>query len=157
MKLSVVLCCVYLLVGCKSHKKMVEKNVESGIKSTSQQIFEFEKTSCYGSCPAYKVVVFENDSLSYEGLKFVAKQGNIAKKLPKGTVNQLVKQFKEANFFNFQNQYTSNVADFPTTYISFTDKGVTKKIKDYYQAPERLKRLETLISDLVKDEVEMKN
>lgn len=157
MKMSVLVLCIFLLSDCKSHKKVVEKNGEKVVQTIPQQIFELELTRCYGTCPAYKVVIFENDSLMYEGLKYVAKLGKITKKLPKGTVNQLVEKFREAYFFKFQNQYTSNMSDFPTTYISFTDKGVTKKIMDYYKAPERLKQLEMQISDLVKDEVEIKN
>ena len=42
------------------------------------------------------------------------------------------------------------------TGIEVTSKGITKKIMDYYKAPESLRQLETLISDLVKDEVELK-
>lgn len=156
MKLPVMLLCVCVLVSCKSHKKVVKKNTENLVKIVPQQVFALELTPCYGTCPTYKVIVFENDSLAYEGIRFVAKEGNISKKLPQGTVNQLVEKFRGANFFKFQNQYTSNMTDFPTTYISFTDKGITKKIMDYYKAPESLRQLEKLISDLVNDEVELK-
>lgn len=156
MKYSVLFLCVCILCACKSHKKMAEKITENTIASISQPIFSLEMTPCYGTCPSYKVVVFENDSLTYEGMRHVVKEGKISRQLPRGTVNQLIKKFRQANFFKFQNQYTSNMSDFPTTYISFTDRGVTKKIMDYYKAPESLKQLEMLISDLVKDEVEIK-
>ncbi len=156
MKLLVLLLSVCTLGSCKSHKKVAEKNTENVVQIMPQQIFALELTPCYGTCPTYKVKVFENDSLVYEGIRFVAKEGNISKKLPQGTVSQLVEKFRGANFFKFQNQYTSNMTDFPTTYISFTDKGITKKIMDYYKAPESLRQLEKLISDLVNDEVELK-
>jgi Domain of unknown function (DUF6438) len=156
MKLPVLLLFVCMLGACKSHKKIAEKNSGNIIQIIPLQVFALEMTPCYGTCPSYKVVVFENDSLVYEGMRHVAKEGKMSKKLPNGTVNQLVEKFRGANFFKFQNQYTSSMTDFPTTYITFTDKGVTKKIMDYYKAPETLRQLETLISDLVKDEVEVK-
>jgi hypothetical protein len=156
MKFSVLLLCVGMLGACKSQKKVAEKSAEKVVQTTPTQVFALEMTPCYGTCPAYKVIVFENDSLVYEGMSHVTKEGFISKKLSQGTVNQLIEKFRGANFFKFQNQYTSNVTDFPTTYISFTDKGITKKIMDYYKAPGSLKQLETLISDLVKDEVEAK-
>ncbi len=156
MKLSAILVCLFIFGACKSHKKVVEKNTENARQIIPQQVFSLELTPCYGTCPTYKVIVFENDSLIYEGVRFVAKEGNVSKKLPQGTVNQLVEKFRGANFFKFQNQYTSNMTDFPTTYISFTDQGITKKIMDYYKAPESLRQLEKLISDLVNDEVEIK-
>jgi hypothetical protein len=148
---------LYLLAigACKSHKKVAEKSTRNVVQNTPQQVFFLEMTPCYGTCPSYKVVVFDNDSLTYEGMRHVAKEGIVAKQLPKGTVNQLVEKFREANFFNFQNEYTSKMTDFPTTYIAFTDKGITKKIKDYYKAPESLRQLEMLIGNLVKDEVEV--
>jgi Domain of unknown function (DUF6438) len=157
MKLPVLLFCLCIVGACKSHKKVVEKNTENVVQTIPQQVFALELTPCYGTCPSYKIIVFENDSLVYEGMRHVAKEGKMSKQLSKGTVNQLIDKFRGANFFKFQNQYTSNMTDFPTTYISFTDKGITKKIMDYYKAPESLRQLETLISDLVKDEVELKN
>jgi hypothetical protein len=156
MKLLIILSFLCTLGSCKSHKKLAEKNTENVVQIMPQQVFALELTPCYGTCPTYKVNIFENDSLVYEGIKFVAKEGNISKRLPQGTVSQLVDKFRGANFFKFQNQYTSNITDFPTTYISFTDNGVTKKIMDYYKAPESLRQLEKLISDLVNDEVEIK-
>jgi Domain of unknown function (DUF6438) len=156
MKILVLLLCLGALGSCKSHKKMTEKSTETVIQVIPKEVFALEMTPCYGTCPSYKVVVFDNDSLVYEGMRHVAKEGNLSKKLSQGTVNQLVEKFRGANFFKFQNQYTSNMTDFPTTYISFTDKGVTKKIMDYYKAPESLRQLEKLIVDLVNDEVEGK-
>jgi hypothetical protein len=156
MRFLVLFFCIAIISACKSHKKVVEKSVENVFQATPLQVFSLELTPCYGTCPTYKVIVFENDSLVYEGIRFVAKEGNISKKLPQGTVNQLVEKFRGANFFKFQNQYTSTMTDFPTTYISFTDNGITKKIMDYYKAPESLRQLEKLISDLVNDEVEVK-
>lgn len=156
MKFSIFLLFIGMLGACKSHKKVTEKGAINTFVSIPQAIFALETTPCYGTCPAYNVVVFDNDSLTYEGIRHVAKEGKVSKQLPIGTVNQLVGKFREANFFKFENQYTSNVSDFPTTYISFTDSGITKKIKDYYKAPESLKQLEKLLSDLVTDEVEIK-
>ena len=138
--------------ACKSHK-----NLTAATMVKPQLVIRLQTTVCYGTCPAYIVEIFDNDSLSYTGEKFVAKEGNISKKLPKGTVNQLVEKFRGANFFKFQNQYTAQITDFPTTYLSFTDNGNTKKVMDYYNAPDSLKKLEGLVSDLVKEEVTVKN
>jgi hypothetical protein len=146
------------LGACKSRQKpILNPKVVSDIPvSTPLQVIKMETTPCYGRCPAYLVTIFDNDSLIYEGQRFVAKEGISFKKLPKGTVQGLVEQFRGANFFKFQDQYTANVSDLPTTYISFTDAGKTKRIMDYYRAPETLRKLEDLVADLVKEEVEIK-
>jgi hypothetical protein len=87
------------------------------------------------------------------GERYVKKEGQIIKKLPQKTVPQLVQTFRDANFFAFENAYTANISDLPTTYLSFYDAGKTKKIRDYYRAPTQLKKLEQLINDLVATEV----
>lgn len=147
----ILLMCLSGMDACKSSQKVY---THSSQESTVKQIFYLETTPCYGTCPSYKISIFENDSLVYEGIKYVAKEGLMSKKLSKGTVEKLKEQFRNANFFSFQNQYTAQVSDFPTTYISFTDQGKTKKIMDYYHAPESLKKLEGYINDLVKTEIE---
>lgn len=156
MKFSIFLLFIGMLGACKSHKKVADNGTINTIISIPQAIFALETTPCYGTCPSYTIVVYDNDSLTYEGMRHVAKEGKMSKKLLKGTVKQLIGKFRGANFFKFQNQYTSNMSDFPTTYISFTDSGITKKVMDYYKAPESLKQLEKLLSDLVRDEVEIK-
>ncbi|MES2519060.1 MAG: DUF6438 domain-containing protein [Bacteroidota bacterium] len=153
IKLIVLLLFLSVFVGCKNQQKLNRQTEINGHKSTPKEVFYLETTRCYGTCPAYKVAIFDNDSLVYEGIKFVKKEGIMTKKLPKGTVKGLIEQFRGASFFKFQNQYTANISDFPTTYISFSDQGKTKKIMDYHNAPESLKKLEKLISNLVIDEV----
>jgi len=71
MKLSVILIFVGFFCSCNSHKKAVEKSTKNVFQTIPRQIFDLELTACYGTCPVYKVVVFDNDSLTYEGLKFV--------------------------------------------------------------------------------------
>ncbi|MEA5459370.1 DUF6438 domain-containing protein [Arcicella sp. LKC2W] len=151
IKLSLILLCLWAITACKSSRRITTNNAQNIIP---KQIFYVETTPCYGTCPSYKVVVFDNDSLVYEGFKYVAKEGILSKKLSNGTVKALIEKFKNAHFFSFQNQYTAQISDLPTTYISFTDQGKTKKIMDYYHAPESLKKLEGYINDLVKTEIE---
>lgn len=146
-----LLVCLSGMNACRSSQNV---NIHSLQENTAKQVFYLETTPCYGTCPSYKVSIFENDSLTYEGIKYVAKEGFLSKKLSKGTVEKLKEQFRNAHFFSFQNQYTAQVSDFPSTYISFTDQGKTKKIMDYYHAPESLKKLEGYINDLVKTEIE---
>ncbi|PWK27925.1 hypothetical protein LV89_01332 [Arcicella aurantiaca] len=151
VRLLIILIFLGIIEACQSSKKVASTSVLVNVPS---QVFYLEKTPCYGTCPAFKVIIFDNDSLVYEGFKYVAKEGISSKKIPQGTVNSLIEKFRTAHFFSFKNQYTAQISDFPTTYISFTDQGKTKKIMDYYQAPQSLKKLEEYISDLVKTEVE---
>ncbi len=145
-----------MIGACKSQKKISnsEQNQHSAIAiSQPKIIFILATTACYGTCPVFEMSVFENDSLVYNGENYVKVKGQISKKLAKGTVEKLQKQFRNANFFELKNVYEMNVSDLPTTYISFTDNEKTKKIKDYACSPETLKQLEALLRALVEEEV----
>lgn len=145
-----------MIGACKSQKKTSnsEQNQHSAIAiSQPKIIFTLATTACYGTCPVFEMSVFENDSLVYNGENHVKVKGQISKKLAKGTVEKLQKQFRNANFFELKNVYEMNVSDLPTTYISFTDNEKTKKIKDYAGSPETLKQLEALLRALVEEEV----
>ncbi len=71
--------------------------------------------------------------------------------VPEERYNALLEQFKNANFFAFEKAYRAAVSDLPTTYLFFSHEGKSKKIMDYYGAPESLKTLENLVADLVNE------
>lgn len=149
---------IFIVGACKSPKKISnsQPNEASAIAiSQPKNIFTLATTACYGTCPVFEISIFDNDSLVYNGQNHVKVTGQISKKLPKGTVEKLQKQFKEANFFEFKNIYEMNISDLPTTYISFTDNDQTKKIKDYAGSPNTLKQLESLLRALVEEEVKI--
>lgn len=155
-KNNLVFLTVFLIGACKNiqHPSSIDSGKEAAsTKIVSNPIFILEKTACYGTCPVYKVNVFRNDSLTFEGERFVDKIGIHTKEIPKGTVKQLIKQFREANFFAFKSAYEAHISDLPTTYITFNDGAKSLKIKDYHGSPEALKTLEKVIADLVAQEI----
>ncbi|MEA5258045.1 DUF6438 domain-containing protein [Arcicella aquatica] len=157
--LSFFLLSAFFLGACKVTQKGTSSVTEQSSSNTdlsAKIIFTLSKTPCYGTCPVFKMTVFENDSLVYEGERFVDKIGVSSKSLPKGKVKELVSKFRAANFFEFKKEYSAPITDMPTTYISFTDKTKTLKIKDYHGSPEELKQLEQLLVDLVSDEIKVK-
>ena len=108
---------------------------------------EMSKTPCFGACPEYSFVIDGKGNATYEGKKYVKLEGVHELNFHPETVNELFKAFEESNFWDFEDEYTDNIADLPTTYITFTHDGKSKKIKDYYNAPEKLKGLETGADD----------
>lgn len=107
------------------------------------------KTPCFGTCPEYSFVIDGKGNATYEGKKYVKLEGIHELNFHPETVNELFKAFEEADFWAFEDEYTDNIADLPTTYITFTHDGKSKKIKDYYNAPEQLKDLEKKVEALI--------
>ncbi|MBN2891233.1 MAG: hypothetical protein JXL97_05155 [Bacteroidales bacterium] len=67
-------------------------------------------------------------------------------------VDSLISDFQNANFFDFEEEYTESITCLSTTYIRFSDGEHTKTVRDYYGAPEELVELEKKLEDIVESD-----
>jgi hypothetical protein len=125
-----------------------KKDNKASEAQTKKGIIEMSRSVCFGKCPAYKISINEKGEVRYEGEKNVDKIGKYTKKLSASATDSLFKEFINANFWSFQDEYTSHATDLPTTFISFTLNEKSKKIKDYTDAPEKLRHLEKLVEQV---------
>ena len=107
-------------------------------------IISLNKTACFGTCPVYKIKIYNNQSAIFEGVKFVEKEGSYNFKISKKEINTILKKAKKINFQKMEDEYTELITDLPTTYIMINNK----QIKDYYGAPKELKELEEIIENI---------
>jgi len=116
-----------------------------------KKIISLEKTACFGRCPVFNIVIYNNGECLYNGMKFVKKSGEYNLKINKQEINKILSQAKKIGFDNLQNEYSERITDLPTTYIMINNK----KIKDYYGAPSELKGLEKLIEEIILDKLKI--
>ena len=109
---------------------------------------ELKKDPCFGFCPVYSFRIDGSGKATFDGVRNVEKTGHWEKQLEKEEVATLFNAFLASDFWNFQDEYTGQVADLPTVWITFSHQGQTKKIKDYYGAPAELKKLEALVEEI---------
>jgi len=147
MRILLYISILILSYSCNPPKKVTKSQGEN-----DSPVITLQKTMCYGKCPVYTITIHGNGQSVYVGKKNVDKIGKYEKRLEKVEATNLIKAFEEANFFDFQDEYTAKITDLPTTYITFSSKGKTKKIRDYYGAPEELKKLEKLVEDIANSE-----
>jgi len=107
-------------------------------------IISLNKTACFGTCPVYKIKIYNNQSAIFEGVKFVEKEGSYNFKISKKEINTILNKAKKINFQKMEDEYTELITDLPTTYIMINNK----QIKDYYGAPKELKELEEIIESI---------
>jgi hypothetical protein len=124
---------VFLVMGCKSTKQS---------KNELYPIITFEKTTCFGTCPAYQFKAYPDGSVTYTGKKYVDLMGEYNSKLSPEELANLKSLFDEGNFFKYANVYSANIEDQPTTYLYYDNGQQNAKITDYFGAPESLKKLE---------------
>ncbi len=122
------------------------KSLNSEELSTDKtKIISLEKKACFGTCPIFSINIFNNGEVIYYGKKFVKKLGNLNLELNQKEINKILNKAKEINFNNLKSEYTDNISDLPTTYVTINKK----TIKNYYGAPKELKDLEKLIESII--------
>lgn len=117
-----------------------------------KEMIGFEKTACFGKCPVYKLTVYSDGYVLYEGLRFSEKMGKWEKKLKRKEKNSLCKSFKEADLWQYEDMYESELVDLATTHMSFTYKDKTKTISGKIERPEALLALDAQMVTLAESE-----
>ncbi|MGI0028702.1 MAG: DUF6438 domain-containing protein [Nitrososphaera sp.] len=123
--------------------------VPVGLVGTEGVIITMERTICFGACPAYSLIIYDNGTLIYEGFAFVAVTGTRTAQIPQDKFEQIVEKFYEINYFSLEDRYEEPVSDLPSTTTSITVAGVTKSVYRYGFGPEELVQLENFIDELV--------
>lgn len=112
-----------------------------------QVTITLERTPCFGRCPVYRVEMNESGNVVYTGIKYVAVEGIQRYTIEPEKVAQLVEEFNRIHYFSLMDRYDATVTDQPTVITSITIDGKTKRIENYYAAPEVLKQLEKKIDE----------
>ena len=131
---------VLLVLGCKSTQQA---------KREMYPIITMERTTCFGTCPAYVFKAYPDGSVKYTGKDFVELKREYTASISKEVLANLKNLFDEADYFNFANVYSANITDLPTTFLYYDDGNQNAKVTDYYGAPESLKKLEKNIEAIV--------
>lgn len=126
-------------------------SASSGQTPRHHIVITLERTSCYGSCPVYKLRIDGDGSVTYEGERFVRVMGTRTSKIEQSDVDLLLNAFADIGYFDLKDAYDSienpdgsftMVTDLPTTYTSINLDERLKGIRDYIGAPAKLKELE---------------
>jgi hypothetical protein len=125
---------------------------QNTIPTNSQIIVSLERTTCFGTCPSYKLIIYENGLVVYEGIDFVGTKGIRKANIGQNDIQQLASKLENSNFFSFQDSYDEYMAtDAPSaiTYVKIGNK--EKRISHYYgdfNAPIELYELEENIDEI---------
>lgn len=119
-------------------------------------VIQLERTRCFGACPAYTVMVYEDGSIVFNGIDFVSNTGEHSATIDPDLVQQLADYIVEAGYFDLEDSYTNREAtDMPSAITAVYINGETKQINHYYgdfSAPEVLTEIETRIDEVLNTE-----
>jgi hypothetical protein len=105
-----------------------------------------ERTDCLGWCPVYKLTVYRDGAVEYEGDRWVKTRGKATGTLPPETIGALDELFQSRGYLQLADKYTDyEVTDAPSVNTSYSFGGKTKRIEHYLgdgHAPKALGEVE---------------
>ncbi len=120
---------ILFALGCASQPRTETTPMEN-TAATADTLLVFERTPCYGYCPAYRVTLTTDGALVYEGLSHVATEGFVREQLSPETVDAIRAAVTDARFFEFPAELKcrSQVTDNPAVYVTVQMAGQRKRI-----------------------------
>ncbi len=142
--LLVIVTLAFLNTSCSPAIKM-----ETDVALTSPKIV-YSKGACYGECPVYNLTIYNTGLMKYNGIRYSSMIGKYEKQLTDVEYINLVKLFKDANIWKLDENYDMNIADLPTTTLSFSDKDKQKTMKTKSSFPPAVDVLEKQLLEMIK-------
>src|SRR5690242_3144405 len=124
-------------------------------------VITLERTACFGSCPVYRLTIFDDGKVLFDGKEFVKRPGIDTSQIKQSDLEELIRQFEKIDYLNLDENYTDDPkncpqqwTDAPSAITSFEWKGKKKTIRHYYgcsgsKVAEQLTALEDKIDEVV--------
>lgn len=153
--LLIILFSALALVSCKTKKKATETTTKTEYNySDNDMVASIERTMCFGVCPAYKMEIYGDGKIVYEGIKNVDHIGKFEGKTTTEKIDQLLAKATEIGYADLNDSYENkSITDLPSTTTVILLNGVSKKVYSRYNAPEKLVAFQKFFEELFKDEV----
>ena len=115
---------------------------------TDDLVIQLERGECFGRCPAYVLTISSDGSVTFDGRHFTRLVGVAHDRVTQEEVVNLVSQFRNADFLEFDNSYNTNCQDGGFEIITFTQNGKTKSVVHAFGCKDTPDRSEEIITNL---------
>lgn len=129
---------------------------------TSLPVITLERTTCFGSCPAYTVSIYGDGLVLFEGKEYVKTKDTADGRITKDELQQLVREFEKLDYMKLKDNYGNDDAgcpqsstDYPSAITSLNLNGKEKTVHHYLGCRglpilDQLTQLEDKIDEVVK-------
>jgi ankyrin repeat protein len=94
--------------------------------SLKELVVALRRTTCFGTCPDYRVEIQADGQVTYHGNAFVLVKGTYRWRVSPAAVTDLIQLLRRADFFKLDGYYTLNASDLPT-YVTRVSVGTKDK------------------------------
>ena len=121
--------------------------------ASGSAVITLQRTQCFGMCPVYALNLYEDGTVVYVGIKYVAVTGVQVSQIDPGSVEMLTKMMTATGYLDWNDEYTNiTITDQPTVITSLSTPDQYKQITRYAgdaNAPVGLTWLEDRIDSVV--------
>lgn len=157
-----------LFCGLLGHESSAEEYPETNISLSEQSeippdtVISSERRGCFGDCPIYKVTIFADGTVTYNGENSFNESGIKQASISEDKLRELIREFGRIDYFKFQDAYGDGnekacqelVTDSLSVTTTFTMQGKSKRVRHNYgcrgfPGETELINLENLLDEIV--------
>lgn len=126
--------------------------------SAAAPVITLERTPCFGTCPVFRLSIWKDGRVEFDGERFVTQVGKATASLAPAAVDSLLAELDAGGYFGFAERYEHGepacglyATDSPSVLTSVSMRGRTRSVRHDYgcsAAPPELGRLERRIEEV---------
>jgi hypothetical protein len=124
----------------------------SGAYDPHAVVISLERGPCFGTCPVYKVTLYGDGTVRYDGKDHVRVMGSQTAVIAPDKVKELAEEIERSGFFSLRDSYTEvSVTDAPLVVVYVAIDGKKMQVKHYlgdFKAPKALEALESKVDEV---------
>jgi len=114
-------------------------------------LFSLKRTPCLGTCPVFKLEVYSDGFVMYNGKNYVDLIGDYSGVLDPEQLADVEDLFTNAEFYSFQADYNDGRLDIPATIIEYYGPEGVKKVEARTEIPKRFRVLASELENLIEE------
>ncbi len=115
-------------------------------------LVEMHKGPCYGRCPVYELMIYDNGVASYRGERYTDKMGLYLKQLTKSELQSLNSALRQAELWKYNDVYRSEYPDLPAVSITYHEEDRSKTILGKESRPDAVIEIEGMLTAIANAE-----
>lgn len=118
--------------------------------SNKREFFaSIERSPCFGKCQAYKMTIYTDGFVEYEGFSSVDMIGKYTTTVGSKTLKAFRSQAIAIGFMEMKDKYDGMVTDLPSATTAIVVDGVKKEVYRRFDYPKRILTFEKYFDDLL--------
>lgn len=114
----------------------------------ANKVIEMSMGPCFGSCPIYTITIYDNGWATYRGKLYTEKLGLHIKKIGKARLEEIKRELRLANLWQYSNIYKSQLPDLQSVTINYYEKDKTKSITGKEGRPTSVMKIEDFLGKM---------